>query len=588
MKITTEPKSVFNQYKKGTEYKASIGEKGIFDQSKINERFYAGDQWHGANCGNDRPLVRRNIIKRIADYKLSSITSAPIAVNYSADGVPDNAGLEELKTKYRDDIKNGANFGGETDEAEISIIMSILSDYFGTTAERVKFDFKKEKALRNAYISGTGIAYTYWDNQIETGLYADAQKNQPIKGDIAFEILDVENVVFGDPNCEDVQKQPYIIISQRIDCDEVKREAKHNRISAEDVENIKPDKADSYEVNAGTRGEEEPSDSNRVTVLTKLYKEWDKEGVAYKVMCVKVCEKSYVRRPWDTGLRLYPLAKMCWTNRCSSAYGDSEITYQIPNQIAINRATSAEIWAIMTAGMPKTVVNGDTVTDPLTNNPGEIIKVFGTNEDVAGAIKHVSPPVFSGQLINALNDLANNTLADSGANDAALGNIRPDNAAAIIQMREAALQPMQLYQNAFYDFIEDIARIWVDFWLNLYGNRRLRVEDKDGVYYMPFDPERYKNLLITAKIDVGSNPVWSIPTTVSVLDSLFANQLINKVQYLERIPNGLIPDKTSLLREAREEAKLIQQQAMMQQTVPTPTPEGDIPPDSIPIMEGDI
>ena len=588
MKITTEPKSVFNQYKKGTEYKASIGEKGIFEQSKINERFYVGDQWHGANCGNDRPLVRRNIIKRIADYKLSSITSAPIAVNYSADGVPDNTGLEGLKTQYRDDIKNGANFDGKTDEAEISIIMSILSDYFGTTAERVKFDFKKEKALRNAYISGTGIAYTYWDNQIETGLYADAQKNQPIKGDIAFEILDVENVVFGDPNCEDVQKQPYIIISQRIDCDEVKREAKRNRISAEDVENIKPDKADSYEINAGTRGEEEPSDSNRVTVLTKLYKEWDKDGAAYKVMCVKVCEKSYVRRPWDTGLRLYPLAKMCWTNRCSSAYGDSEITYQIPNQIAINRATSAEIWAIMTAGMPKTVVNGDTVADPLTNNPGEIIKVFGTNEDVAGAIRHVSPPVFSGQLINALNDLANNTLADSGANDAALGNIRPDNAAAIIQMREAALQPMQLYQNAFYDFIEDIARIWVDFWLNLYGNRRLRVEDKDGVYYMPFNPERYKNLLITAKIDVGSNPVWSIPTTVSVLDSLYANQLINKVQYLERIPNGLIPDKTSLLREAREEAKLIQEQAMMQQTVPTATPEGDIPPDAMPIMEGDI
>lgn len=588
MKITTEPKSVFSQYKKGTEYKASIGDKGIFEQSKINERFYVGDQWHGANCGNDRPLVRRNIIKRIADYKLSSITSAPIAVNYSADGVPDNTGLEELKTQYQNDIKNGMNFVGETDEAEISIITSILSDYFATTAERVKFDAKKEKALRNAYISGTGIAYTYWDNQIETGLYADTQKNQPIKGDIAFEILDVENVVFGDPNCVEVQKQPYIIISQRIDCDEVKREARRNRISAEDIENIKPDKADGYEVNAGTRGEEEPTDSNRVTVLTKLYKEWDKEGASYKVMCVKVCEKSYVRKPWDTGLRLYPLAKMCWTTRCSSAYGDSEITYQIPNQIAINRATSAEIWAIMTAGMPKTVVNGDTVSDPLTNNPGEIIKVYGTNEDVAGAIRHVSPPVFSGQLINALNDLANNTLADSGANDAALGNIRPDNAAAIIQMREAALQPMQLYQNAFYDFIEDIARIWVDFWLNLYGNRKLRVEDKDGVYYMPFDPDRYKNLLITAKIDVGSNPVWSIPTTVSILDSLYANQLINKMQYLERIPNGLIPDKTSLLKEAREEAKLMQEQAMMQQMMTTAPTEGNVPPDAAPIMEGDI
>ena len=592
MKITTEPKSVFNQYKNGTEYKASIGEKGIFEQSKINERFYVGDQWHGANCGNDRPLVRRNIIKRIADYKLSSITSAPIAVNYSAEGMPDNTGIEELKTQYKKDIKNGMNFVGETDEAEISVITSILSEYFATTAERVKFDSKKEKALRNAYISGTGIAYTYWDNQIETGLYVDAAKNQPIKGDIAFEILDVENVVFGDPNCYEVQKQPYIIILQRIDCDEVKREAKRNRISAEDIENIKPDNADTYNANAGTRGEEEPNDSNRVTVLTKLYKEWDKEGESYKVMAVKVCEKTYVRKPWDTGLKLYPLAKMCWTNRCSSAYGDSEITYQIPNQIAINRATSAEIWAIMTAGMPKTIVNGDTVSDPLTNNPGEIIKVYGTNEDVAGAIRHVSPPVFSGQLINALNDLANNTLADSGANDAALGNIRPDNAAAIIQIREAALQPLQLYQNSFYDFIEDIARIWVDFWLHLYGNRKLKIEDKDGVYYLSFDPQRYQNLLITAKIDVGSNPIWSIPTTVSILDSLYANQMIDKIQYLERMPNGIIPDKTGLLRDAREELKAMQEQMAMQQQAQQ-MQEGAVADNvaaetAMPVMEGDI
>lgn len=589
LKITTEPKSVFNQYKNGTEYKASIGEKGIFEQSKINERFYVGDQWHGANCGNDRPLVRRNVIKRIADFKLSSITSAPIAVNYSADGVPDNTGLEELKTQYRDDIKNGMSFTGQTDEAEISIIMSILSDYFGTTAERVKFDAKKEKALRNAYITGTGIAYTYWDEQIETGLYADASKQVPIKGDIAFEILEVENVVFGDPNCDDVQKQPYIIISQRIDCDEVRREARRNHINADDIEQIKPDNADSYEINAGTRGEEEPSDSNRITVLTKLYKEWHKDGSGYKVMGVRVCEKSYIRKPWDTGLKLYPLAKMCWTNRASSAYGDSEITYQIPNQIAINRATSAEIWAIMTAGMPKTVVNGDTVQVPLTNNPGEIIRVFGTNEDVAGAIRHVSPPVFSGQLINALNDLANNTLSDNGANDAALGNIRPDNAAAIIQMREASLQPMQLYQNAFYSFVEDIARIWVDFWLHLYGNRRLRVEDKDGVYYMPFNPERYERLTLTARIDVGSSPIWSIPTTVSMLDALYGSQLINKIQYLERIPDGIIPDKTGLLREAREELKMAQEQAMIQETMmQNDVPNIEMAQQEIPIMEGDV
>lgn len=585
LKITTEPKSVFSEYKKGNEYKAGIGEKGIFEQSKINERFYIGDQWYGAKCGNDRPLVRRNIIKRIADYKLSSITSAPIAVNYSADGVPDNSGLGKQVTDYQEKIKMGADFINETDDAEISVITSVLSDYFKTTAERVKFDAKKEIALRNAYISGTGIAYTYWDERINTGLYADEGKTTAIKGDISFEVLDIENVIFGDPNCDSVQNQPFILISQRVDVEDVRREARRNRISAEDIENIKPDGADSYETNAGTRGEQEPEDSKRVTVITKFYKEWDKEGNTYKVMCLKCCEKSYVRKPWDTGLTLYPIAKMCWQRRKSSAYGDSEITYQIPNQIAINRATSAEVWAIMNAGMPKTVINGDTITEPITNNPGEVIKVFGTAEDVAGSIRHISPPAFAGQLVTVLNDLANNTLQDNGATDAALGNIRPDNASAIIQMREASLQPMQLYQNAFYDFIEDIARIWADFWLHLYGDRSLRIEDQDGVFYIPFHPERYENLTLTARIDVGSSPLWNIPTTVSMLDSLYGAKIINKIQYLERLPDGIIPDKTGLLREAREELAAQQQALLAQQQAAVGDMSQGVPTAETPVTE---
>ena len=93
-KITTEPKAVFEEYKKGNSFKEGLGEKGIFEQSKKNEDFYFGNQWRGAHVGNSRPLVRRNIIKRIGEYKLSAIASAPISVNYSADGVPDNTAIK--------------------------------------------------------------------------------------------------------------------------------------------------------------------------------------------------------------------------------------------------------------------------------------------------------------------------------------------------------------------------------------------------------------------------------------------------------------------------------------------------------------
>ncbi len=153
---------------------------------------------------------------------------------------------------------------------------------------------------------------------------------------------------------------------------------------------------------------------------------------------------------------------------------------------------------------------------------------------------------------------------------------------------------MQLYQNAFYSFIEDIARIWADFWLHLYGDRKLRVEEKDGVYYVPFHPKRYENLTLTARIDVGSSHVWSLPSTISVLDALFGAQIIDKVQYLERMPDGIIPDKTGLLREAREqlaaqeEMMLAQQQANMVGMPQEQIVGAEMPPEEVPMEVMDV
>lgn len=562
-KITTAPTAVFGEYRCGTDYKAGIGNKGIFEQSKMNERFYAGDHWYGARCGNDRPLVRRNIIRRIADYKLSSIGSAPVAVNFSAEGIADSAfGEDERRAAYDNAISGGeiAGDGKTADGLEVSTVMQILTEYGKSSMERLGFGMLCADVLRNAYITGTGILYTYWDGLCETGLYADMAQSTPIKGDIACEVIDIENVVFGDPNSADVQRQPYIIISGRHDCAEVKREAKRNRRTAEEIERIKPDGADSMHLNAGVRGDDEPADSGRVTVLTKFYKEWDDEGKTYRVMCVKVTENAVIRAPFDIGIRLYPISRLHWDSRRSCAYGDSEITYLIPNQIAINRALSAEVWGTMLTGMPIMIQNGDVITDNVTNDPGQIIKVYSAEGDIAGALRYVQPPAFAGQMLTSINDLANNTLSDSGANDAALGNIRPDNATAIIQVREAALQPMQLKQNQYYAFIEDTMRIWAEFWLNLYGDRSLKVSTAGGAAYVPFHAERYRKLMISVRVDVGASTLWSTSLVVSTLDSLLNAGVITPVQYLERIPSGFIPDKTGLIEnlKANEQAAQLQ------------------------------
>lgn len=561
--IKTEAKDIFSEYEQGNSYKSSVGKLGIFEQTKMNERFFVGDQWYGAQCGNERPLVRRNIIKRIGEYKMSAVGASPVTVNYTAEGVPDTKDIRKSGAELQAQMTGGQwqTPSAQPEPAEVSVITDALSNYQKICAERVKFDVKNEQLLRNAYVSGTGIAYTYWDDDIDTGLYADEGRTAKIKGDIAFEVLDVENVIFGDPNNDDVQSQPYILISQRLDVETVRREARKNRLSDDD---ILPDSATQY--NSGDRGEQEPTDSRRVTVITKLYKERNEDDSTFKVMAVKVTEKAVVRKPWDIGLTMYPIAKFCWERRRSCAYGDSEITYLIPNQIAINRMSTAECWSALAVGMPKLLVSNARI-DPdtkITNDPGQIIRVNQgyDGERLADAMQYVAPPYWATQYQSAVNDLAGNTLSDSGANDAALGNMRPDNAAAIIQMREAALQPMQIYQNRYYAFIEEVARIWADFWINKYGDRALQIKTRNGTEYIPFKAERYRSLVLTARVDVGASTLWGESVVISTLDGLLNAQIITPEQYLERMPKGIIPKLTELIEDIKQQ----NEQAAVQQS----------------------
>jgi hypothetical protein len=256
---------------------------------------------------------------------------------------------------------------------------------------------------------------------------------------------------------------------------------------------------------------------------------------------------------FDTKLRLYPISIFKWERKNNSPYGESEITYLIPNQIAINRMITANVWSAMTTGMPIMLVNGDTVNEKITNEPGQIIKVFGSNEDVAGAVKYVVPPTFEKDYDNSINSLINNTLTQSGANEVALGDSRPDNASALLTLRDAALKPLQIVKNRFYTFIEETARIWAEFWIMQYGKRKIKISDISGIWYLPFDSEKYKNLLINTKVEVANDEVYTEKERVSTLLSLFDKGVINRNELLSRLPDGVISDKWALINNTGAE-----------------------------------
>jgi hypothetical protein len=542
MDIKLTPKEIFEEYSALNEHKSAIGDRGIFEQTKMNERFYSGDQWHGVQAGNTRPLVRRNIIKRIGEYKISSICASPVAVNYSSEGVS-TVGDGSLPEK---------EFTGDVTDSEVTSVMRALSLYRDQVAERVKLNEKATDMVRDAFISGTSFMYTYWDDTVKTGLFYDEGKTERILGDINCQVLNVANVALGDPNSQEIQSQPYIIISQRKPLLEVKREAEAYKGSVNDV--ASDDNASTY--NSGDRGESEPEDNKRVTVLTKLYKVY--ENGTETVKAIRVTENAVIRPEWSLNVSLYPIAAFSWMPRLSSAYGDSEVTYLIPNQIAINRALSAAVWSAMITGMPKTLVNRDLIEEAVTNDPGQILTVAAGEEyDVQRALKYVQPPQFASQLQGIVEDIASSSLSDAGATDAALGDLRPDNASAVVAMREASLQPMQVYQARYYACIEEISRIWADFWVNMYGVRPIKIQDKTGIRYVPFNAERYKGLVINAKVDVGASTLWGEAVVISSLNNLLSLGIITPLQYLERVPKGTVPDITGLIEEMKANAPTV-------------------------------
>lgn len=528
-----QPEQVQAEYRAGTDYKRQLGDRGLYEQSRINERFYSGDQWYGVNCGDSRPLVRYNVIKRIGDYKMAVVGASPVAVRFSAEGVPVTPALQQQVEAHRNALRMGDKVDALPPAAAAQAMAGALTDYFATTAARLKLDNLKQRVLRNAYISGTGVLYTYWDDRIRTGLYADEARTTPICGDIAAEVLEIEQVYMGDPTLEDIQQQPYVIIAQRRPVAELRRMAK--AYGCRSWQAIK--------------GDEQEGDGGHATLLTRFWKQWSEDGSTCVVRAVQVCGNVTVRATWDLGIRLYPLAVFRWEEKRHHCYGDSEIPYLIPNQIAINRTISAGVWAVMMMGMPIMLVNGDVVTQPITNDPGQVVPVYGSGEEVRDAVRYVDPPAFSAQLDANVQSLIRDTMTQAGVSTTLLGDVEPHNTSAIIAVREASLMPLTVMQNRFYTFIEEVARVWSEFWMIMYGDRALKITDPRGVWYMPFNGAFCRSLLLSIRVDVGDGDTFSDTKTIETLDNLYKNGVIDRKQYLSRLPQGTVPQLDLLLQE---------------------------------------
>ncbi len=497
-------------YEKGKEYNNSIN---LYSKVSTNERFYRGDQWEGINS-NGLPKPTFNIFKRIINYYTSNLLSSAVSMRFS------------YASPYG--VKN------KISAKEASAYSELLNGICRMRWEKLKMDNLLSEALYDGAISGDAIAYTYWDATVKT--------DQPFSGDFKTILLDNTNVFFGNPNSRSVQNQPYILISMRENVEALKKAAENAKLPKSTVEKIVPDNDNGYE--SGDMAKKELENTNCITLI-KLWKNVDGH-----VMYRKSVKNAVLTDTVDTGLSLYPICVFNWTKVKNSWHGEAVATGLIENQIFINKGYAMVMKHMMDTAFSKVVYDG-TLIDEWCNKVGEAIKVDGPVGDVA---KIISPGVMQSGMLEVLQQAIQNTKEFLGATDAALGDVRPTNTSAILALQQASVLPLENIKRNFYQFVEDIGLVWLDFIFKYYNDERLVYTQIDGESaFIPFNLGNARSALFDCRIDVGAVNYWSEISCLSTLDGLLTGGFITTLQYLERVPDNLIPGKKALIDEIRQQ-----------------------------------
>ncbi|WP_433748230.1 portal protein [Paenibacillus amylolyticus] len=536
MKDTTLDKlagEMDKQYRDGLSYKRRMG---FLDKWPEYERFKAGDQWPAATQRTKhlpRPVF--NVIKMIETHKVATVMSEQIKMVYSA---------QEIVEDNQMDVDVG----------------ELFSRYSEATWERIKQDELNEEALDIAANTGTCVLHYYWDSGVKGG------KAYPWIGEMEGEVLDPINVFFGNPQQRNVQKQNYIIISSRELVSSVKDYAKNNGVSQAMLGQIKPDKETTDQ--GYDMAKVELNDTSKVIVLTKYWKE---DG---KIMFAKTCCGITLKKPTDTGLSRYPVAVMQWERRKKSIFGIGDTEGLIPNQKAVNMLVAMQILSVQLTGWPKMVYKSQAI-DPskVTNAPGEMIEDRMPPGQGDG-VKYLNPGAISSSAANLVEAILGYTRQMTGADEAATGSAPSAqlNATAIMLLQKAAAIPIESIKRRFYRLIEDVGRIWEDFFKVKYNlPRQVKLQDDDGEEYATmFDGSQYQDTELNLKIDVGPSSTYSESLVLSSLNDALNRGNITYEQFLKFAPRNVVPFRDRLMKELEEKKGIV---GVIEQMIATMQPQ---------------
>lgn len=491
-----------------------------------NTEFFAGNQWINVP---QTPAMSRipkpvfNIIKRITSLFVASLTATATTISFDTLSYYDGAG-QFANGNTGGDLGDNTERDKQSQDGETINIASYATAEVQNLFEKFKMEYRIRDALFDGAVTGDYCAHFYFDPYSLP--YGGAFG--PYRGEIQMEMVEGINVMFGNPNTPDVQKQPYVLLVGRDTVEhlreEKKRFDKHNKQgkSSDSAEAIQPDADLSFMTGVGGKTELIQSDDATgkclyVILYTKVTKEEDlidpKTGEPmeepelgadgepiplkdddgkpildvdgtpkYKmkpmkhyvtsVHVTKSTKSVEIYSDVDTGLSLYPIAWGNWERQKNQYHGRALVTGLVPNQIFINSMFAMVMRHLQLMGFSKNVYNADLI-GRWDNEIGQAIAVRGLQpgQRIGDVVTTIQPADMSNQIILAIDKAMQYTKECMGATDVQMGSVKPDNTSALMVLQSNSEVPLENPRANLHEWVEDIGAILLDMMGTNYGKR---------------------------------------------------------------------------------------------------------------------
>lgn len=453
------------------------------------EKYYLGEQWQGEENRGEKPVF--NIIKRICDYVISTLSGKEFSISYSLEGAP--ISIQKNESFIRALSVLGKHVSYKNDSETLGKLVFSLA--------------------RDAVIYGTGILYTHWDSSVISG---GGYMGEPVT-----DVIEPYRVFPGDVCEPSVERQTCFLIKGRSTVSALSSEA---ALHGRDIK-------------------KKLSDANGGEESIDLYIMLCKENGSVRFI-KESC--GILISEGDTGLSRFPIAVFTPTPKRNSFFGVSYVKGIIPNQRYINTSYSMLMKHMQDTAFSKVIYDKSRIPE-WTGEPGVAIGAHGGG-NLSDCVSVVGCGRLEDGYVELTKDIAERTKELYGATETALGNVEPTNTSAIMAVKEAAEGQLRGCVILLVSALEAQAEIWADVICTYFGDGRSAPVSSASEENARLSI--LKEYLPRCRVTVNDRSKFGSSVALSVLDKLLEHGAISPSEYIKRLPDGIISDKASLIENA--------------------------------------